>query len=277
MCITVRRRLRKFVHTARGLVRLRAMLEAVGKKIKVFFVLVLIAGTALFLGQACGPMSAISEEELASLGFSYLTEAEKTGCKPSASRSESGFQTLEDLASYLDEQPRPVQIHCVIANLPRPLKMQAGISAASAQPAAGEANPRVFLKVGSLILSVVPDGIAKNTLEIGAIKTASQATHAEFTFPISDAQIRANLGLDEIRNGRGTTCGFCHRNEKVETAENLNGAFRADILRFALSERRPVSAVKQLADACAAANDQSDRCLLIRALMNGSTPVEMEF
>lgn len=243
-----------------------------------------ISGTlvlALFFGQACGPAFEIQKDSAATLGASYLSDSEKAACASAIRRGETGFQNLGDLVSYLNEQPKPVQIHCFVANLPRPLKIQAGVSAASAQPSAGSSNPRILIRVGSLILAVVPDGTAKNTLEVGALKTASQATRAEFLFPINDETIQASIGLDHIRTsglGTSTNCGFCHRGEAPESGESgINGAFRSDIIRFAESERRRVANVKQLADTCVTNKDESDRCLLLRALMEGGTPMEIEF
>ena len=240
-----------------------------------------ILALALFFGQACGPAFELPSDGLTSLGSSYLSESEKAACASAMRRGESGFRNLGDLVSYLNEQPKPVQIHCVVANLPRPLKIQAGVSAASAQPSAGSSNPRILIRVGSLILAIVPDGTAKNTLEVGALKTASQATRAEFLFPISDETIQANIGLDHIRTsglGTSTTCGFCHRGETPESGEaGITGAFRSEIVRFAESERRRVASVKQLADTCVTNKDQSDRCLLLRSLMEGGMPLEIEF
>lgn len=242
-------------------------------------------GLALFFGQACGPVFAVKEDALSSFGVSYLTYEEKMACDSAYNRGESGFRNLGDLVAYLNELPKPVQLHCVVANLPRPLKIQAGVSAASAQPSAGSSNPRIIIRVGSLILAVVPDGVAKNTLEVGAIKSSSQAsslaTRAEFLFPITEETIRANIGLDHIRTsglGTSTTCGFCHRNETPELAEaGIDGSFRSEIIRFSENERRRVANVKQLADTCVDTKDLSDRCLLLRALMDGGTPLEVEY
>lgn len=232
---------------------------------------------SLFFGQACEPAFQVPSESLMSLTTAYLNDAEKAECATVIKRREGGFRNLQDLVNYLNEQPRPVKLHCVIANLPRPLKIQIGVSSSSAQPSAGEANPRILLQVGSLILAVVPDGTAKNTLEVGAIKSASQATRAEFLFPINDSEIRENVGLDHIRFGGGTSCGLCHRNETVETAESVAGAFRSDLIRFSTSERRSLSSLKQMADDCVASADESDRCRLLRSLMEGGMPSELQF
>lgn len=232
---------------------------------------------ALFVGQACEPaFKPLASDSLPST-TSYLPEDVKAECGPNVDRPPSSFQTIEDLVAYLNELPRPLKLHCFIAQLPRPLAIQAGISASSAQPSPGERNPRVVIQVGSLLLAIVSDGIAKNTLEIGAIKTASQATRAEFIFPITDGPTQVGAGIDHIRFGGGTACGLCHRGEASETAENFGGSYRSDLIRFSPSDRRSPASVKVLADECVQTHDRSDRCLLLRALLEGEAPTELEF
>lgn len=234
---------------------------------KIVSVLAICTLVILTFGQACGPAFTPMSNESGSLtSSSFLTEAERAECAALAPKP--SVNSLSNLVSYLNALPRPVKLHCVIAELPRPLYVQGGSSSSSAQPSPGPRDPRIFIKLQNMILAVVTDGSAKNTLEVSQFQSGSQWERAEFVFPISASTLTEADGLDHIRFNSGTTCGLCHQNESGSRTIGSSPVFKSDILKFASSERVPISDMKIEAEACRANGDSTDRCLLFKALFD---------
>lgn len=230
--------------------------------------LAICALVILTLGQACGPaFTPMSDENSSLSSSSFLSEAERTEC--AATGPKPTITSISTLVDYLNALPRPVKLHCMIAQLPRPLYVQGGASAASAQPSPDPSNPRIFIKLPTMILAVVPDGTAKNTLEIGEYKTSTMLDRAEFLFPITTPTLTASEGLDHINpSGASTTCKFCHQTEQISGTLNGSTVFRSNLLKFASADRIPVSTLKREAELCRDRGDSSDRCLLFKALFD---------
>jgi len=234
---------------------------------KIASVLALCALVILTLGQACGPAFAPMSNENGSLSSSaFLSEAERAEC--AALSTKPNITSISSLVAYLNALPRPVKLHCVLAELPRPLYVQAGSSASSAQPSPGPRDPRIFIKLQNMILAVVTDGTAKNTLEVSQFQSGSQWERAEFVFPISASTLTEADGLEHIRFNSGTTCGLCHQNETGSRTLGSSPVFKSDILKFVSSERVPISDLKIEAEACRTQGDSSDRCLLFKSLFD---------
>ena len=228
----------------------------------------------LLLGQACEPAFQAVEVN-SERTESFLSAEEKQACQATSTVSSANLQNITDLVNYLNTLPRPLQLHCVIAGLPRPLRLTAGVSSGSAQPSPGIKDPRIILRVGNLLLGIVSDGPAKGSLEVGSLKTGDNAARAEFLFPIAEAVIQESAGLDHIRFGTGTSCGLCHNSETGAASEPAAGAFQSKIIRFSPTERSSVSNLMAEADLCR--DNSSDRCLLLRSLFQGGVPVDAEY
>ena len=230
----------------------------------------------LFFGQACEPaFQPASGDLLHSQSGTFLSEEEKLACQATRSIQSEDLQNITDLVSYLNTLPRPLQLHCVIAGLPRPLRLTAGVSSGSAQPSPGARDPRIILQVGSLLLGIVPDGPAQGSLEVGAVKGGDTAARAEFLFPIAEVEIQEAAGTGHIRFGAGTSCGLCHTSETAASSEPVAGSFQSRIIRFNPAERVTVANIKTEAELCR--GQSSDRCLLLRSLFQGGTPVDAEY
>lgn len=236
----------------------------------------LLSLLTFLVGQACEPAFYPTENaSLTAQSESFLSAEEAQACQGSRVPTAESLKNITDLVDYLNALPRPLQLHCVIAGLPRPLQLTAGVSSGSAQPSLGMRNPRIIIKVGSLLLGVVPDGPARGSLEVGAIKAGDSAARAEFLFPISDADLQESAGLGHIRFGAGTTCGLCHAGETAATGELAAGVYQSKIIRFNSAERTGVVELKAEAELCRGQN--TDRCLLLRALFQGAAPQDAEY
>ncbi|AFY01029.1 Hypothetical protein Bdt_1331 [Bdellovibrio bacteriovorus str. Tiberius] len=83
----------------------------------------------------------------------------------------------------------------------------------SAQPAAGNRSPRVFILNEKLYMSVVSEGRGRDYLELSYQTTATTSVKAEIEFPIMQS-ISKSKPYSGVRFGNGTNCSSCHRAEK---------------------------------------------------------------
>lgn len=141
-------------------------------------------------------------------------------CQAPQGVSAAPRDTQEALA-LLNALPKPTSVACFIESLARPLSIQATSSVFSAQPALSAASPRVFIKLGQGWLSMVVDGTSSTLLEFGDI-VADEPTRSikgELELPIQ-AAVAPSSPYDRVMfSETGTTCGFCHYDERH--ADNL--------------------------------------------------------
>jgi hypothetical protein len=231
----------------------------------------------LGLGQACGPAFTISSElSTGSNGASgFLSEAEKKACAPTGTLPT--IQSISTLVAFINSLPRPVQLHCVIANLPRPLFVLASQSASSAQPSLSAHDPRIFIKSGPTILTLITSGAAAGTLELSQSTGSDLWERADFKFPVAEAELREQAGLDHIRFGSGTSCGLCHAGEVYSRTLDGSSVYKSQLMRPAPSQEVSIAALRFEVTDCQKNNDQTDRCLLFRSLFDGGAVVSFDY
>jgi hypothetical protein len=141
-------------------------------------------------------------------------------CQAPAGVSARPRDTQEAVA-LLNALPKPTSVACFIESLARPLSIQATSSVFSAQPALSAASPRVFVRLGQSWLSMVVDGSSSTLLEFGDI-VADEPTRSikgELELPVQ-AAVAPSAPYDRVLfSETGTTCGFCHYDER--RADNL--------------------------------------------------------
>lgn len=229
-------------------------------------ILFLTAVMTIGFGQACGPAFSPMKSGLdSSSGFLDLDE--RKACETAIPKP--AISSISTLVQYINALPRPVQLNCLLAGLPRPLLVQAGNSSSSAQPSPGAKDPRILIRLPTMILAVVTDGSAKNSLEVSQLVSGTQYERAEFIFPVTEAMISERAGLDHIKFGTGTTCGFCHQGEVGSRTLDGSPVFKSEILRFAPIENVSVEAMRAEAVLCRTTGDQGNRCLMFRTLFDG--------
>ncbi|HHO51888.1 MAG TPA: hypothetical protein ENK18_13660 [Deltaproteobacteria bacterium] len=116
------------------------------------------------------------------------------------------------MIAAIDTLPRPLQLPCFLAALPRPLSIVATDDVFSAQPAMGSRSPRIFLLSPGLSMSVVPEGAGRPLLELGErTDDPSQSLKAEIHFPILEP-LSPDEPFTRIEDPsrQGTSCGVCH-------------------------------------------------------------------
>jgi len=174
-------------------------------------------------------------------------------------------QTIQQAVALINALPKPTTVACFIESLALPLDIYAANSTSSAQPAAGERSPRIFIFKGNLIITVVPEGIGRSFVEFSEIKSTGKSLKAELPFPVPGLLMPA----DPFRLGRfgsGTTCGTCHRNELRDTSITYADAFISDVIQpFEFKRVAPARLVEEN-DSCNAAVEY-ERCQILKALV----------
>lgn len=197
-------------------------------------------------------------------------ELDRCAPAPGTTGSPSSIAETVDLVNGL---PPPVSLACFLEALERPLRLVATRSVFSAQPAMGSRSPRIFLFMEGIIHSIVPEGSARNLLEMGEATSPGTSIKAELEFPITETITLATaferLPLDDI-----TTCAVCHDGH-VPVA-GLEGAFESEVLRPADRELVPLAELEGEARRCDGALEP-ERCALLGALFQHGEVIATEF
>ena len=185
-------------------------------------------------------------------------------------------QTIAEAVALMNALPPPITIPCVIQSLDRPLAITATTSNISAQPAAGEGSPRIFVFSGPLVLSIVPDGTGRDLLEFGEPRGELDSLKGELKMPVAQP-IPAGKPFDHLRfNEQVTVCGFCHRDERLAIDQDHPDAFISRALRpvddrdVALEDLRAVHA------ACDPTLEP-ERCAILSAVFDHGPVIEQAF
>ena len=184
-------------------------------------------------------------------------------------RPSSIAETVE-LANGL---PKPVSLACFLEALERPLRLVATQSVFSAQPATGRRSPRIFLFMEGIIHSIVPEGSARNLLEMGEATSPGNSIKAELEFPVTEnialATAFERLPLDDI-----TTCGVCH--DGRVPALGIEGAVESEVLRPTDRELVPLAELEDEARRCDG-ELEPERCAMLGALFQHGEVLPAEF
>lgn len=138
-------------------------------------------------------------------------------------------QTIEEAIAMINVLPRPVTAGCFLQSLKRPLGVTLTNSTTSMQPAFSTRSPRIFVLVGNLTISVVPEGEGSEVIEFSVLTPPATTLKGELALPVT-APLAKSAAYDRIRFGTGTTCQFCHANEVRAGDVTWANAFRSDAL-----------------------------------------------
>lgn len=186
-----------------------------------------------------------------------------------AALSQEPVKSTSDIVERVNALPAPVSLECLLASLPRPLSLVGSASPASLQPALGADNPRFFLMLEKVVLSVVPAGPAASFLEFGEWVTPRRTIKGELEFPV-----RHQVDVDEPflrEGGQGkeegpSACGLCHSAQ--EAHPTIDGAFVSDALRPVRYSEMTLAELRATRASCTGAALDTDRCRLLRAIFD---------
>jgi hypothetical protein len=200
-----------------------------------------------------------------------VPELEPCAPAPGTTGSPSSIAETVDLVNGL---PKPVSLACFIEALERPLRLVATRSFFSAQPAVGSRSPRIFLFMEGIIHSIVPEGSARNLLEMGEGTSPGVSIKAELEFPITDDITLATAFERLPMEGGLTTCGVCHNGHFPVLG--IEGAFESEVLRPADQELVPLAELEDEARRCDA-DLEPERCAMLGALFQHGDVIAAEF
>ncbi len=184
---------------------------------------------------------------------------------------------IASLVGYINSLPMPMTASCLLHYLPKPLRVDATSDNASAQPAVGRENPRLFFKVGKLYISIALTNTGSTRFEVSEIVSATRAVKAEIGFPIrkplTDFQPFRRAQLAD----QATTCSVCHRGE-VQAGEGFPiGAFESEMIRPIPRLDVDLDSLKSLAQNCTSQDLGGQlRCEILDIITgeNGAIPYE---
>jgi hypothetical protein len=188
-------------------------------------------------------------------------------------------RSVEDLVALANSLPRPATLAAFIAALPHPLALSATSSQLSLQPAVDSDDPRIFVIVGSLALSVVPTGPQVNDLEIGDMSNGKMSP-ASISFPITSPVAPADpyqAVLDAT--GTHTVCAKCHKKNgaEVQISQVSGTPVFAEGQRLPLEPFNvPVTTLISLAQDCDPSSNP-ERCDIFDALIQPGMPSQYDF
>lgn len=238
---------------------------------KTYIILVaplLLFGLLFTLGQGCSVgFEPVSDES--SNSSNYVS-----GCVMPESVSRSP-KTIEEVVNLINASPKPLSVPCFLESLQRPLKVTLTNNPSSAQPAVGERSPRVFILSGKLFISVVPEGLGSELVELSFQTAVDRTIKAEIAFPVV-GEITQQAPFDRIQFNGGTACVGCHTNEQPASEISYANAFSSKAFQPIKSTIVSLSKFKSELSIC---NNvlEPKRCSMLRALFNHGEVQSQDF
>jgi hypothetical protein len=186
-------------------------------------------------------------------------------CKPALGVSGTPG-TISEVLILLNTLPRPTSLACFLEALERPLSIYMTKSDDSLQPSPDARSPRTFILRGDLELSIVFDGLARDTLEFGYHYEPGRTIKAEIVFPLTRDVSESSL-FDRVQvTPRTTQCGVCHVGELKEEYPGFPlGVFASDVIEPFPADEVSLEAIQAEAASCDEASEPY-RCGLLSAL-----------
>lgn len=190
-----------------------------------------------------------------------------SGCKPALGVSGTP-ETIPEVLILLNTLPKPTTLACFLEALERPLTLYMTKSADSLQPSPGARSPRTFILRGELELSIVFDGLARDTLEFGFNYEPGRTIKAEIVFPLTGSVSERSL-FDSIQvTPRTTQCGMCHVGEAHEDFPGFPlGVFASDVIVPFDADEVSIESMQAEAASCDEVSEPY-RCGLLSALFD---------
>lgn len=198
-----------------------------------------------------------------SLTPSHVSE-ELRACHDAATGAD--VTSIASAVAQINALPPMATVPCFVAALPRPLDIVATNASVSAQPAQGDANPRMFLLLDGVAISVVPDGDGAPLVEFGEWMSPTHTLKGEVHLPLT-TPLSAAAPFERVRyEFGGTSCGLCHVGE--EPHPSIPDAFVSVAYQPSFDTEVYLQRIEAEHDACVDTDDPSERCAMFHALMD---------
>jgi hypothetical protein len=179
-------------------------------------------------------------------------------------------QTIEDVTILINalaaQHDGALDLPCFVTSLDRPLGAAASSGFVSAQPAHGARSPRMFLWSGALVMSVVPEGIGLNLLELGYQTSPTRSIKAEILFPVKEPLALA-APYDRLLDEPGTRCAGCHAGEEPAKGVTWARAFESEVLRPSDSDLVDLDYIDAQSKSCDP-GEEAQRCAVLRSVFD---------
>lgn len=189
-----------------------------------------------------------------------------TGCEPTPDNANP--TSIASIVDTVNALPKPVTLPCFIQHLSGPLTIDATKGDLSLQPAVGRRSPRIFIVLGPLIATIVPQGVGQDLLELGERRGETRSLKAEVLFPVQ-TQLEHASPYEHVffdkEKGDVTNCAFCHGAERQAPDITFTRAYESDALRPLHGNRVSLEELRSEWQACNASIEPY-RCAVLDAL-----------
>lgn len=186
-------------------------------------------------------------------------------------------KTIEETVTLINALPKPLSLGCFLTSLKGPLKVMAINGTGSAQPAVGNANPRIFILRNKLVLSVATAGTGRSLLELGELISGNESFKAEIAFPVQDTvtvgQIMAQMA---VPNSPSSSCVTCHGGERKVQHGTLGPLWASNIVRPDNSQRVTYPYLRAQASSCDT-EITPHRCDILKAIYTQGKAEDADF
>lgn len=177
-------------------------------------------------------------------------------------------ESIDELISFINALPKPLELECLVRAFKRPLYVNASSSKLSVQPAESPDSPRIFIFKGKLIISLVPSGEGSHILEFSEMTTSMRSIKGEIALPVHEEVSKVDP-YTKINNDNQTTCSGCHRSELLESLVEGVPVYSSLALRPSIGRDVPLENLQEYYYQCEAITDNSKRCAVYKALFSG--------
>lgn len=176
-------------------------------------------------------------------------------------------QNIPEALVLMNSLPKPTTLECFLQSLARPLSVYLTSSSQSLQPSPGARSPRTFIVNEDLVMSIVFDGEAGETLEFGFRTTQDRSIKTEILFPLEEDVTLSGL-FDRVLTGSVTMCGRCHTGEIFTTHEAFpDGVYESAVIEPSSVYQVDLEALRAEEEACDP-SVESNRCGMLDALFD---------
>jgi hypothetical protein len=179
-------------------------------------------------------------------------------------------RNLSEAIILMNSLPRPTSLACFLQALWRPLDVYMTSSGDSLQPSPGARSPRAFIVYQPLVMSIVFEGEAHVTLELGYRSSPNRSVKTEIVFPLTTDVSYTNL-FERVQVGSTTVCGNCHTGEVQTVTPDLPvDVFESDIIEPFDFQEVDVEFLRAERQSCDPAREP-ERCELLSAFFDFGT------
>lgn len=185
-------------------------------------------------------------------------------------------KTIEETVTLINALPRPLSLGCFLNSLKAPLGVMAVNSTGSAQPAVDNANPRIFIVLNKLVLSVATAGAGRSLLEFGEFISGNESFKGELNFPVEGTVTVDQIISQMAQTSSSSTCVTCHGAERKVQQGNLGAMWASNIVRPNNSQRVVYPYLRAQASAC---NSEltAHRCDILKAIYIKGQAEDVDF